>query len=351
LVDTYDNGKQYWVYYELDKQEYENIKAKKKQINIDKAVNLIAISFNDDKSGNFTGCLKKRIQAFGILSPYLNEELKFEASNNVNNIFDLSNLIQKQLHTISVISKSKDLIIKPYQPSYKALSYKLVFNNKQPLVDFPFVVSSDNEEVKIKESAASNNLGEVEIMVDYVKPLNQRVSFTLNPDIYKLMSSDSLSRTTITILQKFIETPQLKAFAEVNSINVFINCVEKNMNKVNDQKMIEQLVVSKFNGSEVKLVETKEFADFIIDIDANTFKELSSDILNTNYNIQLAFLKIKLSLRTKVSNELLFNAEVSDIYGYGNSLETAGVNAYQSEKLKTKLNEGLFFLKRKLIVY
>lgn len=49
LVDTYENDKQYWLYYELDKQEYENQKAKKKQLIVAKAVNLINVSFTDEK--------------------------------------------------------------------------------------------------------------------------------------------------------------------------------------------------------------------------------------------------------------------------------------------------------------
>ena len=133
LVDTYENDKQYWLYYELDKQEYENQKAKKKQLIIAKAVNLINVSFTDEKEGNFTGSLKKRIQAFGILSPYLNEELAFETSNNVKNIFELSNTIQKQLHSITLADTKVNKVIKPYQPNYKPISYKLVLKNKNNL--------------------------------------------------------------------------------------------------------------------------------------------------------------------------------------------------------------------------
>jgi len=351
LVDTYENDKQYWLYYELDKQEYENQKAKKKQLIVAKAVNLINVSFTDEKEGNFTGCLKKRIQAFGILSPYLNEELAFETSNNVKNIFELSNTIQKQLHSITLADTKLNKVIKPYQPNYKPISYKLVIKNKINLVDFPFIVKSDNENIRVNESASSNSNGEIEISIKHVKPLNQDIYFTLNPDIEKLMSGDSISKSSIVLLKQFIETAQLKAFARVSPISVFVNCIEKKVQQENDQKIIEPLVASKFVGEEIKIVEAKELADFIIDAEAITFKDISSDILFTNYNIQLAQLKIKLSLRNVFTKELIYSAEVSDIYGYGNSQETAALNAFQSDKLKTKLSESLFFLKRKLIVY
>ena len=351
LVDTYENDKQYWLYYELDKQEYENQKAKKKQLIIAKAVNLINVSFTDEKEGNFTGSLKKRIQAFGILSPYLNEELAFETSNNVKNIFELSNTIQKQLHSITLADTKVNKVIKPYQPNYKPISYKLVLKNKNNLLDFPFIVKSDNENVKINETAASNANGEIEINIKHVKPLNQEIYFTLNPDIEKLMNGDSVSKSSIVLLKQFIETAQLKAFAKVSAISVFINCIEKNGQQINNQKIIEPLVMSKFIGEEIKIVEAKELSDFIIDIEAVTSKDISSDILSNNYNIQLAQLKIKLSLRNANTKELIYNSEISDIYGYGNSQETAALNAFQSDKLKIKLNESLFFLKRKLIVY
>ena len=351
LVDTYENDKQYWLYYELDKAEYENLKLQRKQQTIARALNMINLSFDDEKNGIFTGSLKKRIQAFGILSPYLNEEVNFESSNHVKNIFELSNLIQKQIQSISIVDTKTISIVKPYQPSYKPLIFKFVIKGKNPLVDFPFKLNSDNENVKIKQTASTNQLGELEINIVKVKPLNQEIYFTLNPDIDQLMINDSVSKASIILLKQFIETSQLKAFAKVSAITVFISCVEKNNSILNEQKIIEPLVKSKFQGEEVKIIEKKELADYMIEIEANTQKDISSNILNATYNIQLSFLKVKLSLRKVPTNELIYNTELSDIYGYGNSQETAGFNVYQSDKLKLRVSEALFFLKRKLIVY
>jgi hypothetical protein len=69
LVDSYENEKQYWVYYQLDKQEYANKKAEKKKQIITKASNLIASSFYDEKNKDFSSSLKKRIQALGSWRP------------------------------------------------------------------------------------------------------------------------------------------------------------------------------------------------------------------------------------------------------------------------------------------
>ena len=76
LVDSYENDSQFWMYYELDKEEYENQKAQKKQSLIDKAVNLINLSADDENQKNFTNSIKKKLQAFTLLLPYFNEDIK-----------------------------------------------------------------------------------------------------------------------------------------------------------------------------------------------------------------------------------------------------------------------------------
>ncbi len=117
IVDSYENDKQYWVYYQLDKQEYADKKALKKQQTITKASNLIASSFYDEKNQDFSSSLKKRIQAFGVLSPYLSEEINFDPAqtNGLKNVFDLTNLIQQQLQSITVAQEKVVQELKPYQ--------------------------------------------------------------------------------------------------------------------------------------------------------------------------------------------------------------------------------------------
>ena len=74
-------------------------------------------------------------------------------------------------------------------------------------------------------------------------------------------------------------------------------------------------------------------------------------MLAQNYGVKLASLSIQLGLRAANSKDYLYKNQVTDIYGYANQLDQAGLNAYQSAKLPAKLGEALFFLKRKVLVY
>ncbi|MBK7818717.1 MAG: LPP20 family lipoprotein [Sphingobacteriaceae bacterium] len=65
MVDSYENDKQYLVYYELDKAEHAKRKEQKKQNTLTKAANLIALSFADEKNKNFSAALKNAYKLLG----------------------------------------------------------------------------------------------------------------------------------------------------------------------------------------------------------------------------------------------------------------------------------------------
>jgi hypothetical protein len=353
LVDSYENEKQYWVYYQLDKQQYADAKALKKQQTITKAGNLIASSFYDEKNKDFSACLKKRIQAFGVLTPYLSEEIVFDATltNGIKNVFDLTNLIQQQLQSISVVSQSIVPVLKPYQASYVPLTYKLQIQGKTPLQNFPFVVSSDDDRVSVNGSAFTNSSGDMQVKINTVEPNNERVAFSLSPDVNTLMGSDSVGRAGLTILSQFISTNKLKVYADVKNITLFISSIEKNLGVPTGITTIESFIREKFQGQEVRLVDYAEEADYIIEAVSDTKEDLGSAVLEKNYAVKLASLTINLSLRERKTNETLYKTQVNELYGYANLLEKAGMNAYACTKLNAKLAEGIFFLKRKILVY
>lgn len=353
LVDSYENDKQYWVYYQLDKEEYAKKKAEKKQQTINKASNFIASSFYDEKNQDFSSALKKRIQAFGVLTPYLSEEINFDPSQTegVKNVLDLTNLIQNQLQSITVVQTQTLAELKPYQAVYEPLRFKLQIKNKLALQNFPFSILSEEDRVEVSETTSTDQQGELQVKVESVEPLNQFVSFALSPDITRLMGSDSVSRAGVTLLKQFIQTPALKVQANVTQVTIYVDALEKNLGKPTGMNSIESLIKQKFEGQEVRMVEKVDQADYIIVARAETQKDISSDILEKNYQLSLAQLIIDLSLKKKTTSEILFKQQIMEVYGYANNPEKAGLNAYANPKLQARLSEALFFLKRKILVY
>ncbi len=350
-IDSYENDKQYWIYYSLDKEEYAKQKALKKQQTISKAASLISSSFIDEKNNDFSSSLKKRIQAFGVLTPYLSEEINFDVtqSGGVKTVFDLTGLIQKQIQTITVLQPKTLTQLLPYQINYSPLNYTLQINGKTPLYNFPISIKSEEDKLKIVEKYTTNTNGELQVKINTIEPLNQVVVFSLSPDINGLMGTDSVSKSAIKVLSQFINTQSLKVNASVRPIQLYLSCTENNLGKPTNNQTIKGFIEQKLSSNETIIVSNKAEADFIIDAVSDTKKDISSEILKSNYQVELVELNIKLQLINPKDNQVIYNNQANEIYGYANNLDQAGLNAYSSDKLKAKLFEAIFFLKRKII--
>ncbi|GIV29398.1 MAG: hypothetical protein KatS3mg028_0464 [Bacteroidia bacterium] len=351
LIGTYENDKQYWVYYELDKQEYLRQKEQKKKNTISKAAEIIKLSINDDQQKNYTAGLRKKIQAFSILVPYLNEEIDFGEYNipNIKNIFDLAKDIQFKLQAINIISPANLPVLKPFQQKYPPVQVK-TFIYQDILPQFPFAVSYDDEILQTQDKSISDNSGTLNIVPLYVQANFQIASIELQPDLEALMANDSVSRQNVRFLKSFIQLPKFNVQVNIQPINVFIQSTEANFNKPGKSAIIQNILFNQLKTNEINITSDSTNADYIIKVYANTNEDDNSDDLKKQFNLYLAQLNIDLKLYDK-NKQIIYSHTITGIYGYGSTLQLAGTSAYNNETLTQKLNETLFYAKRKILWY
>jgi hypothetical protein len=350
LVDTYENDKQYWVFYQLDKQEYIKQKEQRKKSTLKKAAELIKLALNDDAQKNYAAGLRKKIQAFSVVVPYLNEEIDFTEYSilNIKNIFDLTKDIQFKLQSISISSPNEMPVVKPYQQKYAPIQVKCLIY-KDPLHQFPFTCSYDDEIIQTQDKCVSNN-GILEITPTYVQASFQITNIEVQPDLDELVKNDSVSNQNVRFLKSFIQLPKFNVPVSIQPISIYIQSIEKNFNKPTNSSVVKNLLFEKLKTAETNVVSDSTKADYIIRVVCNTSQDDNSDDLKKQFNMYLAQLSIDISLYNK-EKQILYSQNINDIYGYGSNLQLAGSNAYNSEKLITKLNESLFYLKRKMVWY
>jgi hypothetical protein len=282
----------------------------------------------------------------------LTEEIVFDGAqtSGIKNIFELTTLIQRQLQSITFKQQKDLLVIKPFQQAYVPLIYNLELNNKSPLQNFPFIVECEDENINVNGKAGTNEIGELQLKINSCEAIDQTINFILSPDISGLLETDSLNKATVALLQQFIQTPTLKVKTKVQNVKIYINSIEKNLGKVTNSNTVEQIIRARFNRPEIKIVNNAKEADYTIESVASTEKDISSDVFENKCKLKLAALTITLQLKNS-NQEVLYNTQVDEIYGYANSLESAGINAYSSPDIDNRMAEALFFLKRKIVVY
>ena len=180
--------------------------------------------------------------------------------------------------------------------------------------------------------------------------MNQQVNLSLKPDIINLVGSDSLGQNGSAIIAQFIQTPSLKFQLDVSPIKIYLSSSEYNLGKIIETDIAESFFRNYFRSSEFSIVDNKSSADYILEIKTDTKEDISSEILNSTFNLRLASLSINIQL-SKSNSDLLHKVQGTGIFGYGNSLSAAGMNAYSAEKLNLSLQELAFQIKRKIVNY
>ena len=351
IMDSYENEKQYWVYYTLSKEKYEEQKNQKKQQIIAKAETIIEAAVTDEAANDLSSSLRKKIKAFGILEPYLGEEIKFNSSKTkgIASLLDLSTQIQRQLQSI-LIKKYEELELKPFQSSYKPIVLNLEINGKTALQNFPFLIKSDNEKTEVKLNSQTNSNGEISIQVNSIQSLNNTIDLSLTPDIEGLVGSDSLGKTGSLLLAQFIQTPSLKVTLKISPVKLYIKVSENNLGKLSETSGIESFLRNYFQSPEFTLVDNQSSADYSMELTSDTKEDISSQTMSNAFNLKLAGLVITANL-IKKNSESVYKLQSNAVYGYGNTLITAGINCYSSEKLNLTLYELAFQMKRKMVIY
>ena len=350
---TYENEKQYWIYYELDKAEHNKNKLRKKENSIRRAENLLKLAFNDDKNQNHLASIRKRIQAFDALCPYLNEEIEFQesVSHGVGTIFNLTNLIQDQFQSINISSPAIIPVVKPYQKTFDLPSFQVKFKNENPLPEFPFSVIAEEDILYVSREATTNSEGLLSVKLIEVEPaFNKITSLVITPDLNKLFGVDTSGSRSIAVLKSLIQLPNLRIDLSVEPVVLYIETREINFGNNNTSRIVDQIIHEKFNSSMFKITEDKKDFDYEIVTTAETNADISNELFFKKFKLNLAQLTLNMTLK-KNSGEILGKYTENEIYGYAGNLNESGENAFASNALKFKLSELLFTVKRQIVNY
>jgi hypothetical protein len=94
LIDSWENEKQYFVFYQLSKSKHKQLKAKRIKLAMERSRKTFLAARLLKKSGNFKQALVNEIQALEILNPFLDQDL----TTNIDG--QETNLAVQIVHTI-----------------------------------------------------------------------------------------------------------------------------------------------------------------------------------------------------------------------------------------------------------
>lgn len=334
VVDSWENENEFWIYYRLSKADYEELKRRKMQTQIDRAEDFLQRADQLNMHTDFVQILHMKIQALAMLQNYLNEPISSNYKGNVVNLQDaVFNSIQDQLYEIKYktsVSELKGVIGKPL-PVFNATTF---LNDGTFIPNLPLKAGSDGMNSEAYDRIETDKNGMASFTKAKVRGAGSTQFLRVVVDVETIILSDSLTYLLKSILLS-MQPPPISIKVAADPLKVFVVSQEQNLSKSIDQIMIEPVVKKELTDNGCVLVSKKNDADYIINISSNTVSlgVLWGNMLSAGCNITLSMSDAKTEIE-------VYRDGIQNIKGFQTTPENAGLDA---------IKKGLAEAEKKLI--
>lgn len=332
LIDTWNNGDEYWVYYSLSRAKYEEIKAGKLNKAKDDALALYKKGLDNYSAGNYMQAFQQKVYAFSILQPFLNENLEVDFNNKKIQLGnDLLESMQQQLATITITSNANNLQGKTGKNILKPIVIKLndKTNKNAFLSGIPIKTSVTQGEMQLKSSFSTTEKGECDIFINKINSSLSTQQFKIELNIERMISIDSLNTVLKNILLKTLSSPINTINIDVTGVKLYINSVEKNMGTLLDINILAPALSGALSKKGFTMVNSIKEADYTVEIQAETMK---GSAVTQNEDIVNSMLNVSLNIKQPKSNTSVFKDALVNIKGIQLNYEKAGMDAFKKAK-------------------
>ncbi len=333
LVGTYENDKEFWVYYRLDKEKYERIKQEKlaNAIALSKQLFLNAYQF---KEGNqFAESLKFTVKAIAALKDYMAEPLRTEwQGKEVFLLVELYGFLQQTVSDINLRPVFNEITAKRGQAiSQEKLAFTCTDSDGLPLAGIPIYLYYSAERLTNNQLYTNTN-GMVLYTLPRMVSTNGKEYFQANVNMVSLVSEATDDPFIRKLLAK-VSGPEARIEITVSKPKVHILSTELNLGKAMATQLLASAFKQNFIDEGFEITTQKNQADYILSIDAQTREG------NMQQNFYTAALDATFTF-TDASEVLLYEKQTQGFMGMQLSAAQAGEDAYK--KLAIEINKRYF---------
>ena len=333
LVGTYENDKEYWVYYRLNKVEFESVKQQRKTAAIELSKQLYNNAKEFKAQNQYSESIKFNVKAIAALKDYMAEPLQTEVDGNqVFLLVELHSHLQKTLGEINLSALHREIECKQGQSlSSDLLAFSCTSANGKVLAGIPIYLYYSGDRIS-NNQLYTNADGIVSYTLQKVTSTNQLEYFQANVNMVSLVSEATEDPFIRKLLAK-VSGPEARIEITILRPSIFIESTELNMGRKMPTTPLANAYKSSFIDEGFTIATTKQTADYILLIDARSRKAEEKDKFVT------AALDATFQLLGN-NDKLLYEKQVLSYLGMQLTDEKAGEDAYK--KLAKEIQKRYF---------
>ena len=342
-VDTWQDERNFWVYYRLSKQRYKEIKDEQKRNAVSIGLDFFKKAKDSERNKEPVLALGFYYQGFRAIQKYLAEPIRLEYEGK--EILLTSEIIT----SMQVLFDKMDIALNPSQitlnrrvsTSEQTITAK-VFDKatKKVIADVPLKAEFEKGSGNVFPTYKTDGNGQAKILLTKIssRDLEQTVSVKVNP-----LSFAGSSVTTIDslIVQRMV-VPRATVLLKVQRPTVYLAAVEKSLGAVKQSQQITNRIRNYLTNAGFEFTEEKSKAELMVDVNANSEKGAVSG------SIYITYVTAVIRVAAVKDNREIYTTTLDRVKGFSLDFERSSQEAYnksleilEKEKLPELLNSIL----------
>ncbi|MCX8490882.1 MAG: LPP20 family lipoprotein [Cyclobacteriaceae bacterium] len=342
-VDTWQDERNFWVYYRLSKQRYKEIKDEQKQNAVSIGLDFFKKAKESERNKEPILALGFYYQGFRAIQKYLAEPIRLEyESKEILLTSEIIANIQRLFDKMDItVAPAQITLNRRVSTSEQTITAK-VFDKatKKVIADVPLKAEFEMGSGNVFPSYKTDGNGQAKILLTKIssRDLEQTVSVKLNP-----LSFAGYSVTTIDslIVQRMV-VPRATALLKVQRPTVYLVAVEKSLGAVKQSQQITNRIRNFLTNAGFEFTNDKNKAELMLDINANSERGAVSG------SIYITYVTAVIRVAAIKDNREIYATTLDRIKGFSLDFERSSQEAYnksveilEKEKLPELLNSIL----------
>jgi hypothetical protein len=235
VVGTFEDKNNYWIYYRLSKELYEQKKREKTEKALKLALDLFSKAKEYEKNNNIGNAISFYLQALKPLEKYIAEPLQIEYQGKniyiTNEIYFSIQNILSEVRLVPLNKKIKAKIGRPVNKTLKLSAKRESFNGKTEVANFPLLFSFIKGSGEIVSHVKTDINGIAGTEITKITSPEKLQIVKAEFDISAFVNEDSTSFVYRDILKSF-PTPETKFILHVSGLSIYIETNEKMIRKM-----------------------------------------------------------------------------------------------------------------------
>ena len=339
IVDSWEDGKSYWVYYRLNKAAYADAILRKKNSAQELGLDFLAKAEAAKNSGRYAVAVDYYLRGLQAIEDFWNEENKVDYQGQTI-LLDNTLFTGLKTHLNDLRISIENPLVLNFENKYKTTANVLATaldEAPQESVQLAYTYFGTYGIIRGKLATNADGRGEIAVVeVDKERASNSIRVFLDTETLFEPFESDRfMQKLTETMRGTEIQKPILYMPPAI-----YIISNEENLGRKMDGTPLTSAIMTSLGRRGIRFTNSKADADLILNIDADTRKAGSAQGFNTsNLAVNIDFTDVK-------SGESRYSVSKNNLKGVDLDYEKAGLKAYQnltrnieSELMRTIVND------------